>query len=56
LHKEGPSSALAIAIQRDLLDWLVNHIRQVDAGLSAYVQGAMTPHADALVGGNGHRD
>ncbi len=55
-QNEGPSSALAIAIQRDLLDWLVNHIRQVDANLHPCVQGTMPVKSNAVIGGNGHRD
>jgi hemerythrin-like metal-binding protein len=55
-QKEGPSSALAIAIQHDLLDWLVNHIRQVDASLYTSVRGSKTFQAEAAASGNGHND
>lgn len=27
------SAALAVEVQRDLLDWLINHIRKIDAQL-----------------------
>jgi hemerythrin len=40
-EREGVSSALALKIQRDLADWIVNHIRRIDAQLYAAVQKAL---------------
>jgi hemerythrin len=54
-QNEGPSAALAIAIQRDLMDWLVNHIRQVDTSLHSCVQGSAVSHVGSVVRSNGHR-
>jgi hemerythrin-like metal-binding protein len=54
-QEEGASAALAIAIQRDLLDWLVNHICQLDASLHPYVQTARTYQEMGMTGENSHR-
>ena len=54
---EGASAALAIAMQRDLLEWFVNHIRKVDTSLHACTHGAVTPKVVSMVRGNGrHHD
>jgi hemerythrin len=52
-QKEGPSAALAIAIQRDLRDWLINHIRQVDISLHSCTREAANPRAISFASGNG---
>jgi methyl-accepting chemotaxis protein len=53
-QKEGPSAALAIAIQRDLMDWLLNHIRQVDTSLHSCVQVSAVSEVGSVVRSNGH--
>jgi hemerythrin len=50
---EGASAALAIAMQRDLLDWFVNHIRKVDTSLHGCVKDEKSQRAIATVGSNG---
>lgn len=51
--REGPNAALAIAIQRDLRDWLINHIRQIDTSLHTCTRGAAISRATSFINGNG---
>lgn len=34
IESEGPSTALAIELQHNLADWLVDHIRKIDTRLA----------------------
>ena len=52
-EEEGPSAVLAIAIQRDLRDWLINHIRHIDTSLHACTPSVVVPEATPFVSGNG---
>lgn len=35
IEAEGPSTSLAIELQHNLADWLVNHIRKIDTHLGS---------------------
>ncbi len=37
IEADGPSASLAIEVQRQLADWLVNHIRKIDTQLGGCV-------------------
>ena len=43
LRKEfesGPSSALVIKVQREVVDWLINHIGELDKSLGCFLKAA----------------
>lgn len=38
IEEEGPSEAFVAAIQKNVVDWLFDHIKNMDQALAAYVQ------------------
>ena len=38
VEEEGPTDAFVAAVQKNVVDWLFNHIRNLDRALAAYVQ------------------
>ncbi|MDD6572817.1 MAG: hemerythrin family protein [Thermoflexaceae bacterium] len=37
-EEEGPSDAFVAAVKKNVVDWLFNHIKNMDKALAAYVQ------------------
>lgn len=37
-EEEGPSDAFVAAVKKNVVDWLFNHIKNLDKALAAYVQ------------------
>ena len=37
-EEEGPSDAFVAAVNKNVVDWLFNHIKNMDQALAAYVQ------------------
>ena len=38
IEEEGPTEAFVAAVQKNVVDWLFNHIKNMDQALAAYVQ------------------
>ena len=38
VEEEGPTDAFVVAVHKNVVDWLFNHIRNLDRALAAYVQ------------------
>ena len=38
IEEEGPSEAFVAAVRKNVVDWLFDHIKNMDQALAAYVQ------------------
>ena len=38
IEEEGPSDAFVNAVQKNVKDWMFEHIKQVDRAVAAYIQ------------------
>ncbi len=38
MEEEGPTDAFVAAVKKNVVDWLFNHIKNLDQALAAYVQ------------------